>query len=222
MIIFEDVHKRYVTDDGNKKWILQGASFRIPAKMKVGLVGLDAASNAALLRLIGGIDAVVTRGKIERCGRFSWPMGFGGALQNTLTGRQNARFICRIHGHTKDIEDRLAYIQDFSELGASFDKPIKSYSGNMRNQLLFSLFIASDFDVYISDVGVAAGGDKAFRDKAIEALKKLTDDAGLLMVGNDHTLKQFCNAGIWLHEGQVRWFDDINEALTHHKEGSAV
>jgi capsular polysaccharide transport system ATP-binding protein len=221
MIIFEDVHKHYTANDGSKKWILEGASFNIPPKTNVGVIGNCGKSKAALLRLVAGIDAA-NRGKIKRHVRVSWPMGFAGGLNAALTGRQNARFIFRIHGYLKDIENRLAYIQDFSELGAFFDKPIKTYSDDMRHQLLFSLFIACDFDVYISGVGLAAGGNQAFKNKATVALKKLTDNAGLFMVANPSILKQFCSAGLWLHEGQAHWFDDIEDALKHHKENIKV
>ena len=50
-------------------------------------------------------------------------------------------------------------------------------------------------------------------------LSRLVDRAGLIMVSHgEGTLKQFCSAGIWLHEGQAHWFDDINDALKHYKE----
>jgi capsular polysaccharide transport system ATP-binding protein len=221
MIIVDNVHKCYETNESPEKWILKGVSFTIPAKVSVGVLGHSGAGKTTLLRLIGGIDTV-TEGTIKWHSRVSWPMGFAGGLQNSLTGRQNARFICRIHGHTDELEERLAYIQDFSELGVAFDKPIKSYSVNMKQQLLFSLFIASDFDVYLSDVGIAAGADKTFKNKAIEAFKKLIDNSGLIMVGNEITLKQFCSAGIWLHEGQAYWFDDIDDALKHYKESVTI
>ena len=32
------------------------------------------------------------------------------------------------------------------------------------------------------------------------------------------TLKEFCKAGIWLHEGRAYWFDSINDALTEYKK----
>jgi capsular polysaccharide transport system ATP-binding protein len=152
-------------------------------------------------------------------------MGFAGALRSSLTGRQNARFICRIHGHSNDIEERLAYIQEFSELGAAFDKPLKSYSATMKSKMLFSLWIASDFDMYISDAGMLLGarGDETFKKKATATFKQLTERAGLIMTApNVRTLKQFCNAGIWLHEGQAHWFDNIDDALKHHEESSTA
>ena len=96
MIVAEDVHKRYKTEHGLGKWVLKGVTFMIPPLVNVGLVGRNGAGKSTLLRLIGGID-IPTRGRIERHCRVSWPMGFGGGLQGSLTGRQNAIFVCRIH-----------------------------------------------------------------------------------------------------------------------------
>ncbi len=199
------------------KWVLQNVSFTIPPKLNVGLVGRNGAGKSTLLRLIGGID-MPTRGLVERRCRVSWPMGFGGGLAASLTGRQNAKFVCRIHGHEEDLQDRLRYIEDFAELGESFDEPIKTYSSGMKSRLQFGLSLAFDFDVYISDE-VTATGDVAFKDKAAAAFQALSGRAGLIMVSHgEGTLKEFCKAGIWLHEGRAYWFDSINDALTEYKK----
>jgi capsular polysaccharide transport system ATP-binding protein len=217
MIIVDDVYKRYRSDHGMGKWVLQGVSFTIPPKLNVGLVGRNGAGKSTLLRLIGGIDTP-TRGLVERRCRVSWPMGFGGGLAASLTGRQNAKFVCRIHGHEEDLQDRLRYIEDFAELGESFDEPIKTYSSGMRSRLQFGLSLAFDFDVYISDE-VTATGDAAFKEKAAAAFQALSDRAGLIMVSHgEGTLKEFCKAGIWLHEGRAYWFDSINDALTEYRK----
>ena len=217
MIIVQDVHKRYQTDHGPGKWVLQGVSFTIPQKLSVGIVGANGAGKSTLLRIVGGVDQP-NKGQVERHCRVSWPMGFGGGLQGSLTGRQNAKFVCRIHGHEQDIPDRLAFIQDFAEIGDAFDEPIKTYSSGMKSRLQFGLSLAFDFDVYISDE-VTSTGDAAFKAKAAAAFKKLADHAGLIMVSHsDGTLKQFCQAGIWIHNGQAHWFDQIDEALKAYKD----
>jgi capsular polysaccharide transport system ATP-binding protein len=217
MIVVEDVHKRYRTEHGPGKWVLQGISFTIPPRLNVGLVGSNGAGKSTLLRLIGGVDQP-TRGRIERRCRVSWPMGLGSGLQGSLTGRQNAKFVCRIHGHETDIPDRIAYIQDFAEIGDAFDEPIRTYSTGMRSRLQFALSLAIDFDVYISDE-VTSAGDTAFRAKAVAAFKKLVGHSSLVMVSHDEvTLRQFCTAGIWLKEGHAFWFDDINDALREYKK----
>lgn len=217
MIIVQDVHKRYCTDHGPGKWVLRGVSFTLSPKVNVGLVGRNGAGKSTLLRLIGGVDQP-TRGAIHRRCRVSWPMGFGGGLQGSLTGRQNAKFVCRIHGCDGDLAERVGFIRDFSELGQAFEEPVKTYSSGMKSRLQFALSLAFDFDVYISDE-VTAAGDAAFRSKAASAFKQLSDRAGLIMVSHgEGTLKQFCSAGIWLHEGQTYWFDDIDEALRNYRE----
>jgi len=205
-----------MTNHGAGKWILQGVSFTIPPKVNVGLIGGNGAGKSTLLRLIGGID-VPTKGRVERQCRVSWPMGFGGGLQGSLTGRQNAKFVCRIHGHEHDIPERIAFIQDFAELGEFFDEPVNTYSSGMKSRLQFGLSLAFDFDVYISDE-VTSTGDASFRKKAAAAFNKLTDHAGLIMVSHgEGTLKQFCSAGIWLNEGKAYWFDDISNALKEYR-----
>jgi capsular polysaccharide transport system ATP-binding protein len=218
MIIVNDVHKRYQTDHGPGKWVLQGVNITIPRNVSVGLVGRNGAGKSTLLRLIGGTDQP-TRGHVERHCRVSWPMGFGGGLQGSMTGRQNAKFVCRIHGCPEnEIAERLLAIQDFAELGSYFDEPIKTYSSGMKSKLQFALSLAFDFDIYISDE-VTSTGDAAFKKKASDAFKKLADHSSLIMVSHgDETLKQFCSAGILLSEGKAHWFDDINDALKAYKE----
>lgn len=221
MIQLDDVHKRYRTTHGPGKWVLNGVNLTIPSKTTVGLVGRNGAGKSTLLRLIGGTD-VATRGTIARDCRVSWPMGFAGGLQSTLTGRQNAKFVCRIHGHEHDLAERIAFIQEFADIGASFEEPIKTYSSGMKSRLQFAMSMAFDFDVYISDE-ITSTGDAAFRNKASAAFEQLIDRAGLIMVSHsDSTLREFCKAGIWLHDGRATWFDDIDDALSSYKESIAA
>lgn len=217
MIVVDNVHKRYRTDHGPGKWVLKGVNFTIPPKLSVGLIGANGAGKSTLLRIIAGVDQP-TKGHVERHCRVSWPMGFGGGLQGSLTGRQNAKFVCRIHGHEDNLLDRLAFIQDFAQIGEAFDEPVKTYSSGMRSRLQFALSLAFDFDVYISDE-VTATGDAAFRKKAVAAFKNLADHASLIMVSHgEGTLKQFCQAGIWINDGQAHWFDQIDGALAAYKD----
>ena len=216
MIRVQNVHKRYHTRHGVGPWVLQGIDLTIPADKSIALIGPNGAGKSTLLRLIGGVDRP-TRGTVERQCRVSWPMGQGG-LEGTLTGRQNAKFVCRVHGHESDLDDRLAFIQDFAELGRYFDEPVYTYSSGMRSRLQFGLSLAFDFDVYISDE-VTSAGDASFKKKAADAFKAMTHKSGLIMVAHsESTLKQFCEVGIWIHQGQAYWFDTVDDALKAYKE----
>ena len=216
MITIENVHKRYTTRRGVGDWVLRGVNMVIPTGRSVGLVGVNGAGKSTLLRIIGGAD-YPTRGRVRRYCRVSWPMANGG-LEGTLTGRQNAKFVCRIHGFQNELPERIARIEEFAELGEAFDEPIQTYSSGMRSRLQFALSLAFDFDVYISDE-VTAAGDAAFRKKAQQAFQNLAHKASIIMVAhNDATLRAFCESGILLKDGKATWFDKLEDALLAYKE----
>jgi capsular polysaccharide transport system ATP-binding protein len=195
MIIVENVHKRYHTEHGPGKWVLKGVTLTIPTKVNVGLIGRNGAGKSTLLNLISDTDQP-DRGRIERRCRVSWPLGHGRGMQGILTGRQNAKFVCRVHGHESDMADRLQAIQDFAELGEAFDEPTNTYSSGMKSRLQFALSLAFDFDIYIADEIISAG-DSVFQKKTRVAFKERADHAGL----------------IWLRDGEAVWFDNIDDAL---------
>lgn len=217
MIILDNVAKRYRTTHGPGKWVLDGITLTIPRHAKVGLIGVNGAGKSTLLRLIGGIDHP-TKGRVERQCRISWPLGLSGGLQGSLTGRQNTRFVCRIHGSEAQADDIIAYVADFAELGDAFDEPIKTYSSGMRARLNFGLSLAFRFDMYLVDE-LTAVGDASFKNKSRQAFADLARDSGLIMVSHDErSLKQFCTAGILVQDGKATWFERIDDALARYKE----
>lgn len=221
MIVVKDLYKRYQTDHGPGDWILEGVDLKIPKNISVGLIGANGSGKSTLLRIIGGVD-YPNRGYVERRCKVSWPMGYAGGLQGSLTGRQNAKFVCRVHGHDDDLEDKLSFIEDFAEIGKAFYEPVKTYSSGMRSRLLFAMSLAFDFDIYISDE-VTAAGDAAFKNKASKAFKDLAQRSSMIMVSHgEGTLKEFCSAGIWLNKGRAQWFDSIDDALSAYKESIAA
>jgi capsular polysaccharide transport system ATP-binding protein len=215
VILVDDVHKRYSTAHGAGDWILRGITLTIPQNRSVAFIGRNGAGKSTLLRIIAGTD-YPTKGRIQRLCRVSWPMANAG-LKGSLSGRSNAKFVCRIHGHQSDLGDRIAFIQDFSELGPAFEEPVMTYSSGMKARLQFALSLAFNFDVYISDE-ITGAGDAKFREKTREAFKTMADSASVIMVSHDEgTLRQFCESGVLVENGQAHWFEDLEDALTAYK-----
>ncbi|RWA46583.1 polysaccharide/polyol phosphate ABC transporter ATP-binding protein [Cupriavidus sp. UYMSc13B] len=221
MIEVRDVYKRYRGEPG-AHWVLNGVSFRIPRSGRLALIGANGAGKSTLLRLVGGIDQP-NRGVVLRNCRVSWPLGLSGGFQGSLTGAQNARFVCRIHGVPDDqLDEKVRFIQEFSELGSAIDAPVRTYSSGMRSRLAFALSLAFDFDTYLVDE-LTAVGDLAFRRKSQKAFEDLAARAGLVMVSHsDSTLRSFCQSAIWLHHGRAHWFDSVDDALREYKESVAA
>ncbi|WP_250517387.1 ABC transporter ATP-binding protein [Caballeronia sp. INDeC2] len=217
MIIVNGVSKRYRSHHGTEH-VLDDVNLKIEPDAKVGVIGRNGVGKTTLLNLIGGMDRP-SSGSITRTCRVSWPMGLAGGFQGSLSGSQNAKFVARIHGVPESkLAERLAFVEEFSELGKRIDKPVKSFSSGMRSRLAFAISLAFDFDIYLVDE-LTAVGDAAFRKKSREAFRTLASRAGLVMVSHDEaTLKSFCKSAVWLHEGKAHWFDDLEEGLARYKK----
>ena len=215
MIEVSDVHKRYRTSHGSK-WVLKGVSLKIARHSRVALIGANGAGKSTLLRLVGGIDQP-NGGKIVRNCRVSWTLGLSGGFQGSLSGRQNTKFVCRIHGVRDELNEKLEFVREFSELNDAFDDPVKTYSSGMRSRLAFALSLAFDFDTYLVDE-LTSVGDAAFKRKSQKAFEDLVGRAGLVMVSHsESTLKNFCQSAVWLHQGRAHWFDSVEEALREYR-----
>ncbi len=219
MIKIQNLYKRYNSRDGTvNDWVLKNINLIIPKNMNVGLVGRNGAGKSTLLRLISGMDSP-ERGKVERQCRVSWPIGLSGGFQGSMTGRQNVKFVARVQGGGLNVQRIIDYVEDFADLGSAFDHPIKTYSSGMRARLNFGLSLAFDFDVYISDEAIAVG-DRTFKNKASKAFKDKVGQSSLIIVSHaEGILKELCQAGIYLKNGQANWYDDVNDAIkAYHQE----
>lgn len=214
MIEVKNLYKRYHGPFGGD-WVLKDVNVHIPRGTSVGLVGRNGAGKSTLLRLLGGMDTA-DKGTIKHNCRISWPIGLGGGFQGSMTGRQNVKFVARIHGGNADIDRIINFVEDFAEIGKAFDQPIKTYSSGMKSRLAFGLSLAFDFDVYLSDEATSVG-DAAFRAKATQAFKDRLGSASLIMVSHSvGILKDLCQAGIWLHKGQAIWYDKLDDAINDY------
>lgn len=211
VIEVQNLYKRYHGPFGGD-WVLKDVSFTIPAGVSVGVIGANGAGKSTLLRLLAKMD-MPDKGKIVRHCSVSWPIGLGGGFQGSLTGRQNVKFVARVHGGESRMQQIIDFVQDFAEIGKAFDQPVKTYSSGMRSRLAFGLSLAFDFDMYLSDEATSVG-DAAFRAKATKAFQDRIGKASIVMVSHSvGILKDLCQAGLWLHQGRAYWYDQINDAF---------
>ncbi|MDO6670862.1 ABC transporter ATP-binding protein [Cobetia amphilecti] len=220
MIEIKHVYKRYHTHRATE-WVLHDVNLTIPSGVSVGLVGGNGAGKSTLLRLIAGMDSP-TRGEIKRHSSVSWPIGLAGGFQGSMTGRQNVKFVARVHGGHGNEAEIIRRVESFAEIGPAFDQPVKTYSSGMRSRLNFGLSLAFDFDIYLSDEATSVG-DRAFQAKASKAFKDKVGKASLIMVSHGvGILRELCQAGIYLRDGHAHWYDDINDAIeAYHSDSDA-
>ncbi|HHC29236.1 MAG TPA: ABC transporter ATP-binding protein [Rhodobacterales bacterium] len=213
MIRLENISKSFYVN-GRRKVVFRNLDFTLPEGKAVGLLGGNGAGKTTLLKIIAGAmrpDA----GRVVSDGSISWPIGLRGAFHSSMSGAQNVRFLARVYGvDTRGLE---AFVRNFAELGPHFFMPMRSYSSGMRSRVTFGAAMGIKFDTYLIDE-VTAVGDAAFRRKSRAVFRERVKNSGAVMVShNMMELSAFCDAGVILHKGRLRYFEDIDEAIELHE-----
>jgi len=87
----------------------------------------------------------------------------------------------------------------------------------MRSRLAFGISIGIPFDTYLVDE-VTSVGDAAFKRKSRVVFMERLKTAGAVVV--THSMRQvrkLCTAGAVLEDGQLTYYDDVEEAIRHHQ-----
>lgn len=190
--------------------VFTGLDFSVGKQGRLGILGRNGQGKSTLIKILGGV-LPPSEGKMTWGMTCSWPIGFGGGFQGSLTGMDNIRFISRIYGKRFDaMYDR---VEGFAELGAALNRPVKHYSSGMRARLAFGLSLAIEFDCYLIDELVAVG-DARFQRRCNEELFERRADRAFLMASHDTAMiAQHCDRALVIESGRARVFDDVEEAI---------
>jgi capsular polysaccharide transport system ATP-binding protein len=218
MIICQNVRKSYRT--GHTKFeVLKGIDLTINRGDRIAIIGRNGAGKSTLIKQIGGVE-VPDSGSIIRRMTNSWPIGFNGGFQGSLTGYDNARFIARIYGTS--YAQLREFVENFSELGNSLAMPVKTYSSGMRARLAFALSLAIEFDCYLIDEVILVGDHNFQRKCQTELFEKRADRAMLIASHDMHLISTACNRAVVLHGGLAFHHDDVDQGIAHYEALSAV
>ncbi|MCL4156357.1 UNVERIFIED_CONTAM: hypothetical protein GTU68_032382 [Idotea baltica] len=96
--------------------------------------------------------------------------------------------------------------------------PVRSYSSGMRSRLTFGASMGIHFDTYLVDE-VTAVGDAVFKRKSRAVFADRMRYCSAIMVSHQmRELREYCDSGIVLENGQIQYFDDLDEAIRVHQE----
>jgi len=210
MISLSNISKTY-SNNGIKNIVIDDVNFEFPVDRNVAIMGKNGAGKSTLMRLIAGAEQP-DRGRIFRSSKISWPLGFSGGFNGSMTGTQNIIFVSRIYG--QDIPRVIDYVKEFSELGDFLRQPIKTYSSGMKARLAFGLSMAIDFDTYLIDE-ITAVGDANFKKKSQAVFKDRLKNSQIIMVSHSiGTLREYCDCGVLLDKGKFRFYETMEELFS--------
>ena len=193
------------TFDNGVHHILDAVSFKLNEGETLGIVGRNGVGKTTILRVMAGILAPTSGTVITQPGKVASLLTIGLGFQLNLSGRDNAFLSAMLQGSTKpQAKSYLAKIKEFSELGDSFEEPVKTYSAGMKSRLGFTTALMSHVDILLVDE-VLSVGDAQFRAKAETAMRERIggDQTVVLVSHNNGQIRSLCDRSIWIEGGRI-------------------
>jgi capsular polysaccharide transport system ATP-binding protein len=209
MIVCKNISKVY-RHAGHSKQVFGNVDLVVEPGDRLALLGRNGAGKTTLIKLIGGVE-MPTSGRISRKMSVSWPLGFAGGFQGSLTGYDNAKFIARIYD--RDYSKIRGFVEDFTELGRQLAMPVKTYSSGMRARLAFALSIAIEFECYLIDEVLLVGDQNFNRKCHYELFEKRKDRTMILASHSPPVIRQLCNRAAIIHNRRLIEHNDVEEAV---------
>lgn len=195
-------------------WALRGVSLEIQPGEVVGIVGRNGAGKSTLLKLLSRIT-VPTEGRIRINGRVASLLEVGTGFHQELTGRENIFLNGAILGMSRnEIIRKFDEIVAFSEVEEFLDTPVKRYSSGMYVRLAFAVAAHLEPEILIVDE-VLAVGDASFQKKCLGKMGTFAQSGRtvLFVSHNMEAVRNLCQRGIWMKNGQVHKDGDIDDIV---------
>ena len=215
---------REINGSNNKiKTLLSNVSWSLHQDSRVAVLSKSQPSAQAFLQCASGVTQAQT-GSVTINGNISWPIGMRGGLSPAMSGRHNAYFLQQIYGEAGQEKRDLEFIQSLAGINDElFRKPIKRYSKVIGERFYIALALAFEFDAYIIPKSYIWKSEALNERQAdfYQALKERTEGKPLVMAGSDHNfLREFCNEGILIENGEIAFSGEINDCLSRFNEST--
>src|SRR5215216_3658883 len=196
---------------------LNDVSLQVNQGEILGIIGRNGAGKSTLLKVISRV-LIPTEGCVRIRGRVSPLLELGAGFHPELTGRENVFLNGTLLGHpSREIEQRLPEIIEFSELGAFIDSPLRTYSSGMVARLGFSIATTWKPEILVLDE-VLSVGDEAFRHKCQLRMEKYRDEGTttLLVTHDSVTVETLCSRAVWLDHGKIKAMGAAKEVVAQY------
>ncbi len=200
--------------EGEYRPVFEDLNITLPSGRSLALMGANGAGKSTLLQIIAG-NIRPDHGRVWSDGSLSFLVGTSGSFHRDLTGAQNTRFLARVYG--VDTEELSDFVQDFADIGRHYHMPLRTYSSGMKSRLTFGISMGIPFDTYLVDE-VTAVGDSRFKRKSRAVFReRMKRSSGILVSHSTSDIRSFCDAGLVLSPEGLRYFEDLEEAITYHE-----
>ena len=177
---------------------------------RLGLIGHNGSGKTSLLRALAGAYEP-DEGTIDVHGQIAAMLDLNLGIDPSATGLDNIRLRGRIAGlSTRQIDERLTEIAEFTGLGPFLAMPLKTYSAGMQARLAFAVATAVEADVILMDEWIAVG-DSDFKKLAHKRILDLMERAGILVLASHELdlIRLYCNKVMRIEAGVASPIMDV-------------
>lgn len=206
--------------------VLQQVSLEVNPGESLAVIGENGAGKSTLLKLLTGVIHP-TRGSVQVTGQIGALLELGAGFHPDYTGRENLELAGALYGFTgAGLNQKLAEIIEFADIGSYLDEPVKHYSSGMVVRLGFALLAARRPELLITDE-VLAVGDESFQKKCVRWIEDYLSTGGtLLLVSHSmYHVQKLCRKALWLKKGRVAAYGDVFDVsqayLAYHERKTA-
>ena len=224
MLELDDVSLSYQSSKGTFEdglhRVLDGVSFKLYENETLGIIGRNGVGKTTMLRLMAGILAPTSGVVTNPEGKTSSLLSIGLGFKGDLSGRDNAMLSAMLQGaNNAQAISFLEEIKDFSELGDSFEEPVKTYSSGMKSRLGFTTALMTHVDILLIDE-VLSVGDAQFKRKAASAMKeRVRGDQTVVFVSHSESqIKDLCDRAFWIENGKIESEGDTRAVLKDYRQ----
>lgn len=199
--------------------ILKNISFELEEGDRLALIGPNGAGKTTLLQSIAGV-LPPSAGEIRIEGRVSSLFNLGVGLKRQSTGRRNIILRNMIEKRSvKEIRERMPRIIEFADIGDAIDEPMETYSQGMSVRVIFAAATEFTPQILLLDEWLGVG-DADFREKSEQRMQDLLEQSGIIVLATHHQniTRKICNKGLYIREGEIRYFGDANKAWDRYLE----
>jgi len=186
---------------------LSEISMEVSEGETIAVMGDNGAGKSTLLKFLAG-KIRPSSGRAHIRGRIIHLTGVNPGFDTSLSPRQNIQWLASIYG--KEILATNQYVEDFSDIGEAYDRPIKTLSAGMRGRVGFGFATSLDPDILLIDE-VLGVGDPKFKAKAMMRLKEMISRSGIVVISTHSVglVKELASRCIILDEGKISHDGDV-------------
>ena len=222
---FHDVAKRY-----GAKEALRGIDLTLTPGV-YGLLGPNGAGKSTLMNILTG-NLRPTRGHVTLDGQDTVSMGEAfrrrlgycpqqQALYPGFTGEQFLYYMASLQGMSReDAKGRMDWALARLDLTEAAGRPIRGWSGGMKQRLLLAQALLHDPDILVLDEP-AAGLDPEGRDTILSQIRNYHEQTGITVILVSHSMEdiaRYANRVLVMSKAKVAMYDTVEKVFARAPE----